>query len=1155
MYKKVFSLFIAFVAAGNCYAQTKMPQVVPPAPNSANLGEYINTPIGHYTGIPKITVPIYNIKVGDFTLPINLNYTSGGVKVASQASSCGLSWTLDAGGAITRSVVGLPDETPFTGYLAAQIPTEYAEHNPSTYNDWLDFAEGRKDGQQDLFYFSLPGSSGRYVFNKDGSTQTIPRQNLKITVDRLENLSFADLNSGLADCISQWKVVDEKGIIYRFNDYEKTASAGRVVKISSGTDTWLGTTLNVSSWYLTEIELLNGEKIYFTYDVVPLSYDLPPSTNYHVAGDELQANFPTEFDSSPTVQRLSVRSKRLTSITFPNGKIRFTASSLGRADLIGDNALDKIIIENGAGEIIKQFALNYQYLIGANLVDYNSVSPAGDSNHFYSASTTPHNSFKRRLMLKSVVEQDKNGVPLNQGTSFDYHHEYGLPNRASVFTDHWGYANNLDDIMQPEPSFEPFVVNNIGQFYITGKSPAFNYGKQGSLYRVTYPTGGYSEYEYEQNDAEKTSNLPPKIIKTSGGTTLSFSHAAYNILNYDLPYEVRVDERGYTTNHHYSEFNVTAANNSNVQVIIQNMPAYINIPTFAFYIENTANPNHKIWEGTHSDTYYLNLPPGSYRLYHRPEIELLSSSSTDPRRTALYSAGVTGIYQFTEVNESGNSVDVGGIRVKKIKTFDPVTSKAINHAYTYVKDGKSSGELLAVPLYKYRARAAWAAGVLLFSDYTVLSTASVYPLSTTHGSYVGYNFVTEQKTTDNGIPLGKTEYSFSAPMWEPDVWFTYPGSVFPNPPVDNRDWLRGALKQQVDYEYKNSNFFKVRKVSNIYDQFFTMLSQGVQTNIYTKFLGDVAHTPVPTTGFHSFAAIRYNFTTGYTYPKKTEETLYANADSTTKTTTFEHSLTSLLPVRETLLNSDGSKKHVFSTYPLEYAAGTPFIDSLVYKNNVNVPIEKVTVKEYANGDKVVLSGNISKYQANHKGLKDAEMVFEHPAPLPLNSFNFSNRSAGVLPNTGTPIGFSADAKYKQRLKYQSYDDKGNLVSAKLEDGSSICYIWSYNQQYPVAEIKNADYATVVAALGGASAVDSFAVSTPANKAAIESFLAPVRNHITTLKDAHVTSYSYEYLVGMKSSTDAKGQSASFDYDGFQRLKYIKDQNGNIIKANEYHYKP
>jgi len=55
-------------------------------------------------------------------------------------------------------------------------------------------------------------------------------------------------------------------------------------------------------------------------------------------------------------------------------------------------------------------------------------------------------------------------------------------------------------------------------------------------------------------------------------------------------------------------------------------------------------------------------------------------------------------------------------------------------------------------------------------------------------------------------------------------------------------------------------------------------------------------------------------------------------------------------------------------------------------------------------------------------------------------------------------------------------------------------------------------------------------------------------------DAAMTTYTYKPLVGMTSMTDAKGLTTFYDYDSFGRLKFIRDQEGNIIKQMDYHYK-
>ena len=56
------------------------------------------------------------------------------------------------------------------------------------------------------------------------------------------------------------------------------------------------------------------------------------------------------------------------------------------------------------------------------------------------------------------------------------------------------------------------------------------------------------------------------------------------------------------------------------------------------------------------------------------------------------------------------------------------------------------------------------------------------------------------------------------------------------------------------------------------------------------------------------------------------------------------------------------------------------------------------------------------------------------------------------------------------------------------------------------------------------------------------------------KNAVMTTYTYQPEIGMTSQMDAKGQTRYYEYDSFQRLKTIKDQNGEIIKSLNYNHK-
>jgi hypothetical protein len=93
--------------------------VVMPSANATAFGKYGDIPVGHFTGVPNISVPITTIQEGPLSLPISLSYHASGIKVAELASWVGLGWNLNFGGQISRSIIGAPDESnnAYTGWL------------------------------------------------------------------------------------------------------------------------------------------------------------------------------------------------------------------------------------------------------------------------------------------------------------------------------------------------------------------------------------------------------------------------------------------------------------------------------------------------------------------------------------------------------------------------------------------------------------------------------------------------------------------------------------------------------------------------------------------------------------------------------------------------------------------------------------------------------------------------------------------------------------------------------------------------------------------------------------------------------------------------------------------------------------------------------
>jgi len=62
------------------------------------------------------------------------------------------------------------------------------------------------------------------------------------------------------------------------------------------------------------------------------------------------------------------------------------------------------------------------------------------------------------------------------------------------------------------------------------------------------------------------------------------------------------------------------------------------------------------------------------------------------------------------------------------------------------------------------------------------------------------------------------------------------------------------------------------------------------------------------------------------------------------------------------------------------------------------------------------------------------------------------------------------------------------------------------------------------------------------------------NSLRSIEGTMVMTYTFDPFVGMTSQTDPAGHITYYEYDDFNRLEYIRNQDFNIMKKFNYHYK-
>jgi YD repeat-containing protein len=463
--------FVITLVVCNVFGQNTMPvmpNVTPVSPNAASLGKYGEVPVGYSTGVPSISVPIYEINTGSLKVPISVSYHAGGVKVEDIASWVGLGWSLNAGVTISRQARGNPDESS-VGYLNDYADINRYINNQMSSNDkqaYLEeLADGYADSQQDIFFYSAGNESGKFIFDSTGSVLTIP-----LSKNKFEFGTFYGVSE-------TWKITDVNGNQYFFTYKETTASS----PVTNGSLSSHAPPVATTTWYVSKIiNTLGTDSITFIYDGVFNQFSTIGSQTKYILHSEQggQCNFKNP-DESYALN--TTNGYRLSEIIFKNGSVKFNESATRRCDYPSDYALASIEINNTDSSFFKKF-LFYQ--------SYTTTNQSSCDTNYWQNS---------RMFLDSIEILD-----LSTSISkykFDYNKENTLPSTRSYNQDHWGFYNGASNYeLVPTTNW----IRGTGDIVIVSgadRNPNVTYAKAGILKSITYPTGGRTEFEYEGNTA------------------------------------------------------------------------------------------------------------------------------------------------------------------------------------------------------------------------------------------------------------------------------------------------------------------------------------------------------------------------------------------------------------------------------------------------------------------------------------------------------------------------------------------------------------------------------------------------------------------------------------------------------------------------------
>lgn len=413
---------------------------IPPSPNASAMMRYGSIPVNLYTGTANISVPLYDLKGRDVSVPIMLNYQASGIKVQDVASSVGLGWNLNAGGAITRLVRGRPD----------------GEVSNCTSDMYWGPAYGQCDAESDIYYFSFLGRTGQMYLMTNGTPATMPYQDLKITVT-------GTISSGNW----HWTITDESGYQYVFG--ENSSGSGRELTTyytqNPPSSTYVEKDTFIATWYLEKVISPLGENVVtFTYEQgANVQYDNYAQKRIYVTSSNCGSGYPKDLVYNTNTRIKTTAAKYIKIIQTSLGSATFNYND-SRSDLTGGRSVSQVVIKDINDIVVKKYLFTYSY--------HPRIAVQGGGPD--------------RLRLDKINEDFNTTSPYRQ-FEYDYAGYSGIPPRVDLNFDHWGYYNGSGN------------NSRIPGSGTADRSPDSDAAKMGILKNMIYPTGGYTQFLYGSN--------------------------------------------------------------------------------------------------------------------------------------------------------------------------------------------------------------------------------------------------------------------------------------------------------------------------------------------------------------------------------------------------------------------------------------------------------------------------------------------------------------------------------------------------------------------------------------------------------------------------------------------------------------------------------
>ncbi|MEO0582021.1 MAG: hypothetical protein AAF135_07350 [Bacteroidota bacterium] len=1147
----LYALCFLFYGAWAQEGGFEAPQVS--SPTAAALGKYGDIPVSYHTGVPQISIPIYTIQEGSIQVPISMSYHSSGIRVDELASWVGLGWSLNAGGAITRTVNGMADEggtAPLSGprentdkrgwyenkglHPGLSDPTCYADPNnypaidgryedcytnseyraPTCREFYLDAADGFIDTQPDMFNFNVGGQSGKFIFDDKGQVQFLPSSDFRVE-------PAADFSS--------WKLIAPDGTKYFFGGpsaTEKSYSNGQGLAPSPEL-------MRSTTWYLTRIESANGTHyVEFTYEQENYSYATVPSHSVTIYCDGTKQG---DFGMPPVhAVKNDIEGWRLKQITTSSGKVivDFEANSL-RTDV---SRYNNVSANNNEAKHLNQI----------NITKGNNLRSFVLGHSYFVSNTTipPHIAISdhdtRRLKLNSIHEES--GGQQLEGHTFGYVETTGMCRRNALARDHWGYYNGALFNSGLIPTVDVNNVNNVS-WNSVNREPDETDMEEWILNSIQYPTGGSTNFEYEAHRA-----LHGGILKVVGGLRIkeitSYPGESQPTLTQTFTYKQPNLYGSYPTASSYVfTVNESAPEGPSYTMSPPQLCASYMVMGSPMVAARTPMGYHigygevEVSSGSNGKSIYQyhNLPTQSIGgLYASSAVYPFLPGQNDLLASKLkYEAqeDATGNVVSSTTYEYGKTQS--GLVVGLAVTSFSESTTGCNNKPTQIPIPSAREFRWEVGDVKLNRKIECVDGVCTTTDYT-------------YSTHQAHNFPVEVSVTNSDGQVLKTRTTYF------DHWFDYSGcQVDFGTCVDEFDaaarilWTQYAEGDLTGVAWSTA----YRSLEETYWDCITdecIDWEDCRNGINTANQG--THPEV-------VEMVKRNILAPYEVKKYTGTTVTGGTN-----------------ISYDLINFPGSTApHILPTRYLQLAPPSTWINQidvaydekdymLAHKRESGISTDYIWNHDKGFMTAVVTNSDQAAVDATNYESKIAYTSFELQYEPDDNQLNFSTGGWDIFRGSGQLGGWDQSSARVQTgihaFKIANRDNSQyRYVSKNVVAGKYTVSFWHHGS--PI-NVKVGGQLILTSSGNIGTAPQLITVNFETNNNAVLEISCPGTSFIDELRlhpqNAQMATYAYDRAFRLQAETDANNRSNYYEYDDFGRLIYVKDQDQNYVQGNKYNYK-